>query len=193
MAAGMISGGKISLGFAAEVVIALGLFVGGRVVPDAAPDGERARFDVVGAVLSAAGLGLVVFAVLQSGSWGWVAPKIPDGASATPSWLGLSPVIWLLVGGLLTLWCFILWQQHRVAQRRAPLVDPSWTSTPPPASVAASGHGGGDTVRARRAVLQRPPAVEAPHHRGRPVALGAAQSPVVAVMRPSSTAAASAA
>ena len=35
------------------------------------------QLDVVGAVLSAAGLGLAVFGVLRSGEWGWVLPK-PD-------------------------------------------------------------------------------------------------------------------
>ena len=110
--------------FAAEVLIALGLIVGSRAIPDAPAEGPRVRFDGVGAVLSASGLALAVYAVLQSGSWGWVEPKISEGPSATPSWLGLSPVIWLLAGGLLLLWAFVSWQQHLTAGGRTPLVDP---------------------------------------------------------------------
>ena len=40
--------------------------------------GERGRFDLVGAVLVAVGLGVAVFGVLRSSEWGWVTPK-PDG------------------------------------------------------------------------------------------------------------------
>ena len=48
----------------------------------------------MGTVLSALGLGLIVFGVLRSGTWGFVQPK-PDA----PEWLGLSPVIWLILAG----------------------------------------------------------------------------------------------
>ena len=110
--------------FAAEVVIAAGLFIGTRAIRDVAPE-EHPSFDAVGAVLSALGLGLVVFAVLQSGAWGWVQPKVADGPDATPTWLGLSPVVWLMTGGLLLLWAFFEWERHRKEAGRAPLVDPA--------------------------------------------------------------------
>src|SRR5215212_9169254 len=65
--------------FAGEVVIVLGILVLSRKIQDSkAP--VRAKLDVVGAVLSAAGLGLAVFGVLRSGEWGWVMPK-PDAPS----------------------------------------------------------------------------------------------------------------
>jgi MFS family permease len=130
IAAGPIVGGFVTAYaswrwvFAAEVVIAAGIFIGTRAITDVAPE-ERPVFDAVGAVLSALGLGLFVFAVLQSGTWGWVQPKVPEGADATPSWLGLSPVVWLLAGGLLLLWVFIEWERHRQEAGRAPLVDPA--------------------------------------------------------------------
>jgi EmrB/QacA subfamily drug resistance transporter len=130
IAAGPIVGGFVTAYaswrwvFAAEVVIAAGIFIGTRAITDVAPE-ERPVFDGIGAVLSALGLGLVVFAVLQSGTWGWVQPKVPEGSDATPSWLGLSPVVWLLAGGLLVLWLFIEWERHRQEAGRAPLVDPA--------------------------------------------------------------------
>jgi Na+/melibiose symporter-like transporter len=74
----------------------------------------------IGANLSAVGLAMVVFGVLGSGTWGWVEPK-PD----TPVWLGLSPVVWLLLGGAAILWCFFRWVIREEAKAREPLVLPS--------------------------------------------------------------------
>ena len=110
--------------FAAEVVIAAGILLGSRIIRDV-PTDERPRLDLVGALLSAAGLGLLVYGVLQSGSWGWVRPRVVDGPDATPSLLGLSAVTWLVVGGLLLLLAFVAWQRRRAARGASPLVDPS--------------------------------------------------------------------
>ena len=46
-----------------------------RYVQDAPRTGPKPRLDVVGSVLSAAGLGLIVLGVLQSSTWGLVMPK----------------------------------------------------------------------------------------------------------------------
>jgi MFS family permease len=72
------------------------------------PKEEGARLDLVGTALSALGLGLIVYGVLRSGTWGIVQPK-PHG----PTWLGLSPVIWLLLGGGVVLLGFLAWEKHR--------------------------------------------------------------------------------
>ena len=58
------------------------------------PAEEGVRLDLVGTALSALGLGLIVLGILQSGTWGFVQPK-PEA----PEWLGLSPVIWLMLAG----------------------------------------------------------------------------------------------
>ena len=110
--------------FAAEVVIAAGIFVGVRLIGEVAP-AERSGFDLVGAALSALGLALVIFAVLRSGSWGWVEPRVAEGPGAGPVWLGLSPVVWLIAAGLLLLAAFIEWEQRRDRAGRATLVDPA--------------------------------------------------------------------
>jgi MFS family permease len=96
--------------FAGEVVVVIGILALARRVQDAPAD-ERAHIDVVGALLAAAGLGLAVFGVLRSSIYGWFLPK-PGG----PSWVGLSPVVWLVLGGGLVLWAFVLWER-RVEQR----------------------------------------------------------------------------
>ena len=102
--------------FAGEVVIVLAILVLGRRITDAQAD-ERPRLDLVGATLSALGLGLFVFGILKSGSWGWIQPR--EGG---PSWAGLSPTIWLLLGGLFVLWVFFRWEDRLEAHGRDPLV-----------------------------------------------------------------------
>ena len=40
---------------------------------------KKVRLDLVGTALSAAGLGLIVFGILRSGTWGFVKPKPANG------------------------------------------------------------------------------------------------------------------
>ncbi|MEV5803328.1 MFS transporter [Streptomyces collinus] len=104
--------------FAGEVVLVLVILVLARRVADAAPD-QRPRVDLVGAVLSALGLGIFVFGVLRSGEWGWFRPK--PGA---PAWLGVSLVVWLVLAGLFLIWSFLRWEARLVKRGGEPLVDP---------------------------------------------------------------------
>ncbi len=105
--------------FAGEVLVVLGILVLARRVADA-PAGERARIDLVGAALSALGLGLFVYGVLRSDEWGWFQPK-PDA----PSWLGVSLTVWLMLAGILLIWLFLHWEARMVERRREALVDPA--------------------------------------------------------------------
>jgi MFS family permease len=102
--------------FAGEVLVVLVILLLTRRIADA-PVEERPQLDVVGAVLSALGLGLLVFGVLRSGEWGWVQPK-----AGGPSWAGLSPTIWLVLGGLFVIWIFFRWQARRESHGQEPLV-----------------------------------------------------------------------
>ncbi|WP_456788958.1 MFS transporter [Cellulomonas sp. P5_C5] len=105
--------------FAGEVVLVIGILVLTRRLADAEPE-ARFRLDYVGSVLSALGLGLAVFGVLRSGEWGWVLSR-PGG----PSWLGLSPTIWLVLAGMVVLRLFFSWENRMVAAGREPLVRPA--------------------------------------------------------------------
>jgi MFS family permease len=105
--------------FAGEVVIVLGILFMTRRIADA-PVEERPRFDLVGAALSALGLALLVFGVLRSGEWGWIQPS-PDG----PEWAGLSPTVWLVLGGLFVIWVFFRWQARVESRGGEPLVRPA--------------------------------------------------------------------
>jgi len=57
---------------------------------------------------------------LMSGSWGWVHAK--PGA---PEVFGTSPVLWLVLAGILLLFCLMVWETHRVTNAQEPLVRPS--------------------------------------------------------------------
>ena len=70
-------------------------------------------------MLSAAGLGLAVFGVLRSSEWGWIQPK-PDG----PELLGVSPTVWLIIGGLFVVWLFLAWERRLEKRGAEPLVRP---------------------------------------------------------------------
>jgi MFS family permease len=102
--------------FVGEVVIVLAIFVVARRVEDA-PVETRPHLDLIGAALSAAGLGLAVFGILRSSEWGWVLAK--PGA---PDVAGLSPTIVLIFSGLFVLWLFSAWEHHVERRRREPLV-----------------------------------------------------------------------
>jgi EmrB/QacA subfamily drug resistance transporter len=105
--------------FAGEVVVVLAILLLTRRIADA-PVETRPKFDLVGAVLSAAGLALLVFGILRSGEWGWIRPH--EGG---PSWAHLSPTIWLILVGLLVIDLFFAWETRREAQGKEPLVSPS--------------------------------------------------------------------
>ncbi len=105
--------------FVGEVLIVLAILAVGRRIADAPPD-TRPRLDLVGTALSALGLGLIVFGILKAGSWGFVQPK-----PAAPTWLGLSPAIWLVIGGGVVLWIFFAWENRVLKRGGEPLVDPS--------------------------------------------------------------------
>ncbi len=107
VAAGPLIGGLFTtylswrLVFAGEVLVVVAILALTRRLADATPE-NRVRLDLIGTVLSALGLGLIVFGILRSGEWGLIQPK-----PSAPEWLGLSPAVWLLLGGGFVLWLFM--------------------------------------------------------------------------------------
>ncbi|PTR21846.1 EmrB/QacA subfamily drug resistance transporter [Rhodococcus sp. OK519] len=122
VAAGPLIGGAVTTFaswryvFAGEVVIVLLILPVLRRIEDAPP--KRVRLDGVGSALSVIGLGLVVYGVLRSGEWGWLRSR-PGG----PEILGLSPVFWLVLGGMLVVYAFTRWEAYLLHRGREPLLD----------------------------------------------------------------------
>jgi MFS family permease len=105
--------------FVGEVLVVLIILGLTRRMADTPPE-QGTRLDLVGTVFSALGLGLVVYGILRSGTWGFIRPK-----AGAPTWLGLSPVIWLILSGGIVLRVFLWWEDHRLTRGGAVLLDPA--------------------------------------------------------------------
>jgi hypothetical protein len=115
-AAGPLIGGVVTsaiswrASFGLQVLVVAWIILPTRKITDPAPAGPRPRFDVTGAVLSAAGLFFVVLGLLQSRTYGFGASRqdfsigstvvIPKG-SISPVW------IFVAIGALFLLWFFL--------------------------------------------------------------------------------------
>ncbi|HUY49713.1 MAG TPA: MFS transporter [Streptosporangiaceae bacterium] len=132
IAVGPLVGGYVTtyltwrLVFAGEVVVAAAILAAVRWIGDVRAAGERPRLDYVGALLSVAGLALVVLGVLQSSTWGWLQPK---NSPVTIAGFSLTPYV--IGGGVLLLALLASWERHREAAGRDPLIPPRLFRIPP--------------------------------------------------------------
>jgi EmrB/QacA subfamily drug resistance transporter len=123
IAVGPILGGWMTtdftwrLVFVGEVVVALGILAGTRLFREPEREGEAPGLDWVGSVLSASGLALVVFGVLQASNWGWLAPR---DSPIEPFGFALTPFV--IAAGALVLAGFVAWERHREERGLPPLV-----------------------------------------------------------------------
>jgi MFS family permease len=115
-AAGPLIGGVVTsaiswrASFGLQVLVVAWIILLARNITDPAPAGSRPRFDLIGAVLSAAGLFFVVLGLLQSRTYGFGKSRqdftvggtvvIPKG-SLSPVW------IYVAIGALFLLWFFL--------------------------------------------------------------------------------------
>ena len=111
--------------FAAETVVVLILLLFLGKIRDAPKAERKIHVDLVGAGLSAVGLGLIVFGILKSSTWGWILPSgalTIGGTEITP--LGLSMVPYMIVAGAFVLGAFLSWEAKVVRDGGDPLLDP---------------------------------------------------------------------
>ena len=73
-----------------------------KVKDTRAPGARVPKLDYVGSVLSASGLGLFVFGVLESSTWGWLKPK-----NSPITIFGFSLTIFVMAAGLGLIWGFV--------------------------------------------------------------------------------------
>jgi MFS family permease len=82
--------------------------------------------DVLSAVMSAVGMCLVVFGMLQSKVWGWVEPIIVPSVNGHPiAPLGISLVAYLILAGSIILWLFYNRQERLEKAKKNPLLEVS--------------------------------------------------------------------
>lgn len=103
--------------FVGEVVLVGIILALTPKIDDAIREGAAPKLDLVGSVLSAAGLGAVVLGILQSSTWGLITPK---DSPVEP--FGFSLAVFVIIGGALLLWAFVAWQRHREDAGQDPLV-----------------------------------------------------------------------
>jgi len=96
----------------AETAVMVGvLLVVKKITDDKAAAGVK--IDVLSVLLSAVGMAVLVFGILQSKVWGWVRPvgaPMVNGQSVTP--FGISVVAYMILAGFFILW----WFYHRQAK-----------------------------------------------------------------------------
>jgi MFS family permease len=116
--------------FAAETIIMAGvLVVAGKISDEKAA--RIVKLDLLSSFLSAFGMILLVFGILQSKSWGWINPlgyPTIGGHKIAP--LGISLVAYLILAGIGVLWIFTNRQKMLEAKGRNPLLKMSMLSIP---------------------------------------------------------------
>ena len=111
------------------IVMTIVLIVSGRI-RDVRGD-RKLRIDLLSVLLSAAGLAMLVYALLQSKTWGWFIPLDPpvvNGQTIAP--FGISPVMYLILLAIVVLWWFVKRQQHLERTGRVPLLKVSMLRIP---------------------------------------------------------------
>lgn len=108
--------------FVAETVVMVAVLFAAKLIHDV-PRDRNVRIDPLSVVASAGGLALIVYGVLQSKTWGWLKPQHPPeigGDQIAP--LGVSPVAYLLLLGVVVLWLFVVRQRALADSGRQPLL-----------------------------------------------------------------------
>ncbi|WP_439591726.1 MFS transporter [Microbacterium sp.] len=111
------------------VVMLIVLIVSGRI-KDVEPD-PRLRIDLLSVVLSASGMAILVFGLLQSKTWGWIVPLDPPLIGGVPfAPLGVSPTALLILIAIVVLWLFFQRQKQLARSGRKPLLNVSLLRIP---------------------------------------------------------------
>ena len=84
------------------------------------------QLDKLGVVLTVVSLGMIVVSILMAQTYGLIEPKQPLMVGDTQvAPFGLSPVLFILCGGIILFYLFIKWEWRRVKRDEIPLLDPS--------------------------------------------------------------------
>jgi EmrB/QacA subfamily drug resistance transporter len=103
--------------FAGEVIVAIAILIGIRLLEEPPRPERLPRLDWVGSILSAAGLGVLVLGVIEASNWGWLAPR---SSPIEPFGFALTPFV--IAAGALILAGFVAWERRREERGEDPLV-----------------------------------------------------------------------
>jgi MFS family permease len=129
-ASGPLIGGVITtaitwrVSFLLEVFVIFFILYKSRQIIDPGVQGERPSFDLLGAILSAAGLVSIVIGILQAGTYGWLRCRkdFSIGGDVILQQGDISPVILFIAIGLGLLALFYLQIRRRERKGKEPLV-----------------------------------------------------------------------
>lgn len=116
--------------FAGETVVMAGVLLLSNRIRDEKVS-QSVSLDYKSSILSAVGMALLVFGILQSKTWGWISPlKSPmiNGREIAP--FGISLVAYLILAGVLVLWWFIERQRKLEKTGKHPLLRVSMLRIP---------------------------------------------------------------
>lgn len=135
VAAGPLIGGYVTTYlswryvFAAETIImAVVLLLSNRIQAEKRKT-HVPKIDIPSVFLSASGMGLLIFGILQSKTWGWLIPKqIPQINGQDISPLGISLTAYLIILGAYVLYVFVKRQKRLESENKNPLLKVSMFS-----------------------------------------------------------------
>ncbi|MGN5734848.1 DHA2 family efflux MFS transporter permease subunit [Arthrobacter psychrochitiniphilus] len=131
-AIGPLLGGWLTSSFAwqwifiVNIPLGLAVLVGAVLfVPETRSPNDAAGFDILGLLLSAAGFGLFVFALIEGPTLGWWSAKsaLKLGLISWPADATISAVPLTLAAGIVLLISFVLWEKHRATVGRSAILD----------------------------------------------------------------------
>ena len=110
--------------FRINLVVAALVIAGAYFIKETRDTSEKPQLDFLGIVLSALGMFLVVFGLIESSTYGWLAAKqvFAIGSLSFGFLGGVSIVIPSIVLGLIFLALFAIWQRVRERRGKTPLV-----------------------------------------------------------------------
>jgi len=110
--------------FRINVFVVAILLIGSLIIKEVKDEKDKPTLDILGVILSALGLGSVVYGIIESSTYGWVVAKkafeLNGNFYTFPANLSISFIT--IITGILILALFIGWQNLREKQEKTPLL-----------------------------------------------------------------------